>query len=807
MNRNPQCTYVRRIFIFFALVLIGFSLKPAANAAKNEPAKVPTTNEHLAQAYAKLPLSFEANTGQTSSKVKFLSRGPGYSLFLTKNAEAVLQLNAAKTQQTRGPKANAKVAAREPFESTVTSVFRLKLVNAQHPRSEGLEQLPGKANYFIGNDPTKWRTNVPIYAKVNFHGVYPGVDLAYYGDPQRLEYDFIVAPNADPDSIAMVVDGAKMSVDPQGNLLLKTIGGEIAFERPIAYQMVNGNRREIPSRYLLKSAHRLAFQVAAYDRSQPLVIDPVLSYSTYLGGSSFEGDDIGHGIAVDSSGNAYVTGTTASADFPTTPSAFQTTGPAACRPGFGPCSSEDSFVTKLDLTGSTLIYSTYLGGNTSKTNEAHAITVDTAGNVYVTGFTNASDFPTTPGVFQPTLHSPSGGFNAFITKLNPTGTGLVYSTYLGGSGGRTDQFGQGVGGDQASAIAVDASGNAYVTGGANSMDFPTTAGAFQPTSHASDPINGGTAFITKLGPDGSALIYSTYLGGSGDSVGDGDLGNGIALDSTGNAYIAGFTGSSDFPTTPGAFQFVAPIPVGGACSDGRGDGFVTKLNATGTGLVYSTYLGGGDFDWANSIAVDASGNAYVAGYTFSLNFPTTPGAFRFLPPVKDSCAGGNSGGGSGFVTKLNSTGTLPIYSTYISGSADDSVGSVKIDSAGDAFVTGRTFSLDYPVTANAIQPTAAVCSYGCTEAIVTVLNSSGTALVYSSYLGGDGSNGGIGFNAGYGLALDSSSNVYVTGYTNSATFPTTPGAFQTSTRQLLGQRTAFVTKVSGIIAPPPPLVP
>jgi hypothetical protein len=559
-----------------------------------------------AVSFAKLPLSFEANQGQTDARVKFLSRGPGYTLFLTGD-EVTLELQKPGVRSQESGAGHIRSALQRTTgygERTTNHVLRLKLVNANRNAAVvGESALPGKSNYFIGNDPDKWRTNVPTYAKVKYEGVYPGVDLVFYGNQRQLEHDFVVAPGGDASRIALRLGGSKkVSLDAEGNLAIAVEGGEVRLQRPLVYQEDSGGRREVPGGYILRGAREVAFKVGAYDPTEPLVIDPVLEYSTYLGGSR---SDFGVSIAVDSSGNAYVAGYTESSNFPTTAGAFQTSLTA---------SAGNGFVTKLNSSGSALVYSTYLGGNNG--DGAFGIAVDLSGNAYVTGYTGSSDFPTTPGAFQTTLASSST--NGFVTKLNPTGSALVYSTYLGGN---ADDFAIG--------IVVDSSGDVYVTGVAYSGNFPTTAGAFQ-TSFAATAGN-SNAFVTKLNRTGSALVYSTYLGGTGS-----DHGDGMAVDSLGNAYVSGFAQSANFPTTAGAFQTALA---------GSQNAFVTELNPGGSALVYSTYFGGSDEDQGYGIAVDSLGNAYVTGYTASSNFPATEGAFQ------TSLAGGQNA----FVAKFENT--------------------------------------------------------------------------------------------------------------------------------------------------------
>jgi hypothetical protein len=747
-------TYRRGVLgtAFFGLMLIGFLPKPMAEAAGKESADIQkTTEKQMVEAYRRLPLSFEQNAGQSSNQVEFLARGQDYTLFLTRQAEAVLVLGAAAARHNSEPRTDLVPGAIKPqSESIPASVFRMKLVNAQlTPQAEGLDELPGKANYFIGNDPNKWRTNVPIYARVNFHGVYPGVDLVYYGNRQQLEYDFIVAPHADPGSIAMAVEDVEMSLNAQGDLILAARDREVRLQKPVTYQEVDGERREIPSRYLLKSAHQVTFQVAAYDATKSLVIDPTLSYSTYLGNGE------GFGMAVDAAGNAFVTGTPCIANFPTTP-------------GIGVQGNGDASVTKLDPTGSAIVYSTCIGG--SNEDRAFGIAVDGAGNAYLTGYTRSTDFPTATGASQ-TVRRSVFGYNAFVTKLNPTGSALVYSSYLGGS-----MF------DSGQDIALDAAGNAYVAGWTSSFDFPTTLGAFQPIYRASNQTR--NAFVTKLNADGTALLYSTFLGGS-----NWDQASGIALDTQANAYVTGTTCSSDFPITPLAFQmFYLGYPYADGPGGGPCNAFVTKLSLSTLAqpVYYSTYLGGTGGDEAAGIAVDAANNAYVTGETCSLNFPVTPLAFQ--PVSHLQC--------DAFVTKLNPAGSGLDYSTYLGGTREDFAAAIAVDAGGNAYVTGSTNSTDFPVTPDAFEATKASSVYSW-DSFLTVLNPSGSApLVYSTYFGGSCS--GAYYNtcnsAGRSIALDSFGNVYLAGWTYATNFPTTPGAFQTAYQ---GSGDGFVAKFSG----------
>ena len=809
------------------------------------PAAVSAKNMHLAENFGKLPLSFEANQGQTDGRVKFLSRGRGYSLLLTGN-EAVLSLHRAAGVATTEPRlelvgrpVSGRVAPifRPPdsgeahhrlFGAAATpdhlslsmrgkeqenevekprdrragpalplstsplrgngessAVLRMRLVGANTSAAvTGAEELPGKSNYFIGNDPKKWRTNVPNYAKVKYQNVYPGVDLVYYGNQGgQLEYDFVVAPGADPSVIALDVAAGSsrrqsaengdvkppLLITSDGDLVIEADGGEVRFHKPVGYQIADRHRTAVDGEFHLRTDGTVGFVLGSYDRGKALLIDPALVYSTYLGGNSL---DVADAIVVDAAGNAYVSGSTSSTDFPVTNGAFQTTNYTVN--GFG----VDSFIAKLNPTGSALVYSTFLGGSDCCT-YAIALAVDGSGNAYVTGPTNSTTFPVTQGAFQTT--KAENQQVGFVTKLNPTGSGLDYSTYLGGSGG-----------DGATGLALDGSSNAYITGTTGSTDFPVTQGAYQTTNKAAanDTTN---AFITKLNPAGSALVYSTFLGGSGIFTatyeGYGDYASGLAVDGSGNAYITGQTYSTDFPVTVGAFQTTNHAAV-----NSGDNAFVTKLNPTGSALIYSTYLGGsGVFykggDGGSALAVDGSGNAYVTGGTESTDFPSTPGAFQTT----------NYGGAGLFVSKLNSTGSALVYSTFLNGSDgnDSSAYGVAVDGSGNAYITGGTHSSDFPVTQGAFQTTnAAAAAYGA-NAFFTRLNPTGTALDYSTYLGGSGG------DEANGLALDDSGNAYITGATYSTNFPVTAGAYQTTNLAAAsGGSNVFVTKISTAITGP-----
>jgi len=705
-------------------VLVLPALGTIASSAQTT-ADTSAQHRRIADSYGRLPLSFEVNRGQTDKRVKFLARGSGYGVFLTGH-EAVLALHASPSRNSAAQRGRL-----HRFSPATTDVLRMQLLGASPlVEPQGAEALPGTVSYFRGNDPSHWQSGVPTFAKVKFAGVYPGVDLVYYGDQGQLEYDFFVASNADPKTIRLHFAGAtKVKVTASGDLSVRARNGEVVFHRPMVYQEESGRRQQVQGHFKLLADNSVGFSLGDYDHNRSLVIDPVLIYSTYLGGSR---QDEADAIALDSSGFAYIAGITESADFPVTSGAFQTSHAQG--------HNDIPFVTKLNQAGTALVYSTYLGG--SGTDTTYALTVDSSGNAYVAGNAQSLDFPVTPGAFQTT----NVGERAFVTKLNPTGTALVYSTYLGGNTA-----------DRVNGIAVDTSGSAYMAGTTFSFNFPTTSGAFQ-TANNDDH----TAFVTKLHPDGASLDYSTYLGGTGQ-----EEAKGIVIGGQGNAYVTGLTYSTDFPVTSGAYQ----TKLNAAFSS---NAFVTELNANGTALVYSTYLGGSLQEEAFAIALDNLGNAWVTGYSASTDFPVTSGAFQ-------------SAQGAVFVSKLNADGTALAYSTFLGAPAGVGVQGGKgiaVDQSGDVHIAGTT-GQNFPVTPGAFQSTAWPGASG----FVTRLNAPGTALVTSTYLGGST---GAFVNA---LAVDAAGNAYVTGATSSTDFPTSTGAFQT-TNKTTGSETAFVTKLN-----------
>jgi hypothetical protein len=647
------------------------------------------------------PLVFEANRGQADAQVQFVARGAGYTAFLT-STEAVLRLG-------------------------VNASVHLKPVGTDPAaRISGDEELPGVVNYFRHGPPTA--ISAPTYRRVRYVDIYPGIDLVYYGRSGGLEYDFIVAPGADPDRIGLDIDGVeRVEVDADGTLVMHTATGDVRQPRPLAYQQLDGVPRSVAADYVLDAEGRVRLRLGEYDRSQQLVIDPVITYATYLGGAGDEAETNLLGevhVARDSLGNIYLTGTTRSVNFPTTAGAFRNL--------YG---SADLFVTKFSPTGAVL-YSTYLGGPCE--DFGNAIAVDGAGNAYVTGVVNGGGTCWyTPGVL--------------VAKLDPNGH-LVYGSRIGGSL-LDSSYGTG--------IAVDAAGHAYVTGVAKTSDFPTTPGAYRIAGCVNDNPFAGDGFVSKLSVDGSALVYSTLLCGKGD-----DAPTGIVIDAAGNAYIAGATGSSDFP-------LVHPIQTTRGGGVVGFSGFVSKLNPTGSQLVYSTYLGGSGSAAINGIALDGQLSVYVTGETSSVDFPTTPGVIQQHPGKRHCIAGCTDA----FVSKIAPSGSALAYSTYLYGEGDDAGNAIAVDRSGNAYVVGQTVSKLFPIV-DAFQAS----NHGLDDAFVVKLNANGTRLLYSSYLGGSrsGSSTTTGSDSGTGIVVDDAGNAYMAGYTLSFDLATTSGAFQRS---------------------------
>ena len=705
--------------------------------------------------YRRMPMYFEPNVGQIAAGVKFMARGPGYALFLTAD-EAVLALRPSRSlTEPVTTLANSGAVIRTRLEGTTDNL---------QSQPAGIEKLPSVSHYLLGNDPKRWHTNVPHYAQVRYPNVYPGIDLVYYGNPEHLEHDFIVAPGADPSVIRWVISGAQqVRVNAAGDLVLTVPGGEVVQQAPRIYQMIEGQQQWVAGRYVLHEiesaaastigvataeprleALQIGFEVAQYDRQQPLVIDPVLVYSTYLGGIK---DDYGTGIAVDNSGCAYVTGGTAAIDFPVTPT------PPAIDPALAGVKTQDAFVSKFCFSPpgyASLSYSTYLGGSDDKDDIGYGVAVEpSGGNTCVTGMTASQDFPVGGG-------TPAGGKDAFIVCLDMVGQLPVFSTYLGGA---KDDEGRG--------IAMNWP-MIYVTGQTNSTDFlPKGASVTAPFQPAL--LGGIDAFILQINAvSGMPPIYSTYLGGAKD-----DKGAAIAIDNNGSIYVTGSTASANFPVT-GASAFDSAL--GGSL-----DGFIAKIEPGSMGmysLAYSAYVGGSSTDSGAGVAVDSNHDVYVTGATSSSSFPVTPNA-----------AQANYGGsGDAFIIKVDPllTGsTSLIYSTYLGGKGADSGASIAVihrPGVIHTYVTGATASDNFPVTSDAIDNTLG----GSGDAFIAQISEDGDRWLYGTYLGGDN-----GVDSGAGIAADAT-NIYVTGAAASSDFPITANGFDTVNGS---SKDAFVVKL------------
>jgi len=782
MKRSHKAEW---IFSILAVVSTGLGETPPKPASVLEPK---ATSQILS-----LPMSFEANQGQTDPAVKFFSRGDGYALFLTRDS-AVFKL--------RSVSGNSSPA-----------VVRMKLAGANsRSKISGAQTLPGIVNYFKGNDPSQWTKGVSTFGRVNYRQTYPGIDLVYYGTQRQLEYDFIVTPGADPKQIALEFSGATPMLGPDGDLVLTPDGAPLTFRKPVVYQTIAGKKEMIEGTYKL-SGDRVQFALGNYDHTRALVIDPVLTYLTYLGGTNT--DEIGNtpyyggsnasnptqGIAVDSSGNVYVTGYTQSTDFPVQ-NAIQ---------GATTANSPTGFVTKLNPAGSQLIYSTYIGGDVlhgNSTTRPYAIAVDGSGNAYVTGLTSSPYFPVTAGAYQTVCGYATTSGNscpntqsAFLTKLSSSGS-LVYSTFLG----HLNETGV--------AVAVDSQGRAYVAGNsvANCTTavpscFPTTPNAVLPGSAFNNTINPinqqvGSAFISVFDAAGANLLYSSLYGYSDITTTNrgASYGVGVAVDASGNFYLAGDTQNNGLPVTAGAFQhYFGSTNPNIATPPSRG--FVAKFKpvSSGAALAYATYLGGTDpaqgaySDGIGGIAADAAGNAYVSGNA-SYNFPVTAGAYDTNPCPSTLCQN------RAFLAKINPAGSGLVWATFIGGarpdlSAADSIGPPRLDANGNVYVSGTAGNNTEVSLVNPLQPAN---NFG--GVYVTMYDPTGRTIYFSTVIYDPKNNGSV-FNSG--VDVDSQGNIYVAGYTPQPGLPTTAGAFRTA---INGNYDGFIAKISAPAIPPTPTI-
>ena len=793
MNRILRFASIVGLLAAPALAIAPPALLPAPGAPVSRPVA-----ERARVQLSQLPLSFEPNQGQNDPAVKFVSRGDGYALFLTSD-EAVFKLGGT---------------AKKP------AVLRMKLLGANPATPvSGAAPQPGVVSYLSGNDEKRWHPAIPTYGKVSYPRIYPGVDLVFYGNQSQLEYDFVVTPGADATQIVWQIDGAAASLDSDGDLLLTFVGGLLTFKRPVLYQREGEARTAVDGSFAV-AGNQVRFKLGPYDHSKALIIDPVLSYATYLAGSNSDiiGTPTGpgiaqagvsQGIAVDSSGSVYVVGSTMSLDFPTR-NAIDAAPPAKI---VAPGQWYSPFVSKFSPDGSSLVYSTYLGGNGA--DRGYAIAVDSSGSAYITGLTTSPNFPISQGAYQ-TVCAPianntgisvaqsncnSFDYNVFVTKLTPAGTGIAYSTFLGGYG----NWGYGT------AIAVDGSGRAYVAGNEDTMCnttlnytfpscFPTTSNAI----HSGTSPGGHSpqyAFVAVFNPTGTQLLYSTLFGGSDDKCDNGCGGNyatGIAVDSNGYFYLIGQSQDGGLPTTPGVIQTTA----GPGYASGSGlqswRGFVAKFTpVTGSGgptLAYATYLGGqaaSVSDFISGIAIDSASNAYLVGYTNSKDFPVTTGAFNTVCGINGTCAAAH-------VTKINSTATSILWSTYVGGGRADGndalyfTGPIQLDSGGNIWFQAQAGSA-FPL----INPTEPAANGGSMEVAVAELDPTGSKLLFFTRIGSGGRDTGD----PAGLVIDPANNVYVAGNNIGPNLITTPGAFERTVPNNTCCYKGFVAKIAADVIP------
>jgi hypothetical protein len=693
--------------------------------------------------FASLPVEFEENQGQHDPAIRYLARARGYQMYLTSDGPVIV------------------FSRSKPSDDVKRSAIQMRFGGANEtPELVGQERSEHKTNYFVGDHPSDYRTDIPNYARVLYRQVYPGIDVAFYGRNGAVEYDLLLRPGADPGRIEMDFAGAeKLELDASGDLLIHTGAGVLTQHRPAVFQERDGAREAVAADYRVVDGNKVRLQVASYDPGRTLTVDPILSYSTYIGSFNGGSSDL-RGVAVDPAGNAYVVGTTAATDWPVA-SAYQSSRAGA----------NDIVVAKINPQGTGLVYSTYLGGRNSNSS-ANAISIDASGNAYIAGTTTSNSYPTTKNVFSGAIN----GGGAVVTKLNAAGNGLVFSTYLKNAGGTP--YG----------VASDSSGNVVVAGTTRSGTLTTTSGALQTTTGATT-----TGFISKLSPTGSALVFSTYLGGSvNDNV------NGLALDPSGNIYVTGDTASNNFPVTAGAFQSTTPGPH---------PAFVAKINPTGTTMLYGTFLGGNSFDMGLAIAVDAGGRAFVTGNTESVDFPIRNGRGWGVSNPNFSVS---------FISVLNADGAGLYWSTLFGGNGcltstvtsctyygwmDRGMG-IAVDSSGtNVYAVGFLSSIE---GVNLYDPIQSVLN-GSSDAFVVHLQQDALTpnLFNTRYATRLGGTSGDVANA---VAIDGQGNVYVVGGNNagsangglSGDFPTTKGAYRVSWTQ--GPET-FVFKLSTLNSP------
>jgi hypothetical protein len=713
-HRHPLRWYGAAFLLFLASI---FALVQQY-ASNNLPSREPTL--HILSDLSKLPIAFIPNVGQAARDVRYMAHGSGATIVLLQSQVELLPDPTAH-------KPGLNDAADPPTRAQPAPlVLAYEGANAEAAlRSDG--PLPGKANYLLGDSTAQWYSNLPTFSGVTYHSLYPGVDLQYHGMGAQLESDYTIAPGADPGQIrASYVNNRALSIDRAGNLHIASQSAPIE-SAPAAWQEIGGLRVPISAGYVASVGGDVSFRLGLYDKSKPLHVSTALVYSTYLGGS---GRDNGTLIAVDSAGSAFAIGMTNSTDFPlVNPIQSHSTN------------DDDVFISKLNPAGTALDYSTYLGGNGHE--EPWGVNVDAADSAYVAGFTSSTDFPTA-NPFQATNHGLS---DAFLAKLSPSGSSLVYSTYLGGTGD-----------DHAWGMTL-AGYTAFITGDTWSTDFPT-AHPLQATN-----LGGRDTFVARFNYQGNGLVFSTYLGGSGD-----DVAEALGTDLTGDVYVTGGTSSGDLNVPTG--NVYQPVYQGGD------DVFLAKISADGSSLDFCTYLGGSGYDMAWALAVAPNGDIVLTGGTNSADFPTR----HAVQAVKNFDV-------DGFVSRLSSSGSWMVYSTFLGGNGDyDAPYGAAIDAAGDAYISGITNSTDYP-TANPVQ----AHSGGANDGFLSELAPSGQPLLFSTYLGGSSD------DWAWGMAVDAQGNMYTTGTPRSPNFPVA-NAFQP---QSAGNDDSFITKVGAITGPTP----
>ncbi|HEX8739691.1 MAG TPA: SBBP repeat-containing protein [Casimicrobiaceae bacterium] len=737
--------------LLYGTVLLAVGIGTSAVASDARPREAIVTAH---SAYEILPLMFEARGDDRGAPATLVSHGHAQRIAVTRDA-----VHVAVPVVRRGDRVDAGPVDGRAADSRTDAhadVVTMRFAGAREDAHvRGLDVQPGRINYLRAGDPSGNRIDVPVFARAAIEGVYPRIDAIVYGSGRSLEYDLVVAPGGNPEAIRMRVDGASaVTLDDSGNAVITTAGSALSLHRPFAWQDDPGGRRRVDAAFILRDSRELAFAVGNYDRTLPLVIDPVIAYATFVGGS---GVDVATAIAVDANGSAYIAGYTASPDFP-----LRNALDASLN---GRKGDMDAFVAKLAPDGKSLVYATYLGGPTGR-DCATGIAVDESGSAYVTGTTTAGDFPVTTNAYQ--NGTATGG--SFVAKLNRAGNGLVYSTYVTGA--------------TVHSLAVDASGSAYITGKAAST-FITTPNAFQPST----PVPGSeTGFVLKLAPTGSTASYATFLGGTSSGQA-----TAIAVDAQGRAHVGGWAA--------GNFPLVLPLQ---SALAGVKDGFVSVLDATGSRLVSSTVIGGSQSDTVNALALGTDGAVYIAGETYSADFPSVNG----FQPVKAGYRLINGIVGNAFVAKLDLSASRIVWSSFLGGEIcksycqslidgdlfpGDAAYGLAVDAEGHAYVSGIARTWTFPLV-DSTSPRKQQDNED--SGFVAKVSAAGSAILFSTFVrtgfSGTGVTGGFPEGALNAVAVDRAGAAYVAGDSTFSTQVTTSeGAFQTVNP---GGATAIVAK-------------